>query len=304
MDVRDPLAWDALLKLVTPDRIVHLAAETGTGISLSHATRHASTNVVGTAALIDALTRSGHLPEHIVLASSRAVYGEGEWTSGGRRFYPGQRTHAELAAGDWDPKHPDGRLATAVPGRADRTVPHPTSVYGATKLAQEHTMAAWSGAKGVDLSILRLQNVYGPGQSLTNSYTGIVTLFSRLASEGATLDVYEDGNIVRDFVFIDDVIAALLAVLDRPSVSEPIDIGSGAATTILDMACLIAQLLDAPAPKVTGKFRDGDVRAASADITVARDRLEYAPAWTLRSGLTTLFSWIETSASSPAQKEG
>lgn len=72
---------------------------------------------------------------------------------------------------------------TMLPSRADRTEPRPTSVYGATKLAQEHVLRAWSLATKTPLSILRLQNVYGPGQSLTNSYTGIVALFSRLARE-------------------------------------------------------------------------------------------------------------------------
>jgi dTDP-L-rhamnose 4-epimerase len=187
-----------------------------------------------------------------------------------------------------------------LPSRADRTVPRPTSVYGATKLAQENVLAAWAGAMGVRLSTLRLQNVYGPGQSLTNSYTGIVTLFARLASEGRRLPVYEDGAITRDFVFIDDVVSALVAVLGRPSLeTEPLDIGSGTSWTILDVARLVASLRGAPEPEVTGQFRDGDVRAASTEIDVAKSRLDYDPCWTLRAGLTALFSWIDDEMAQP-----
>jgi dTDP-L-rhamnose 4-epimerase len=305
MDVRSATAWDAVLKVVTPERIVHLSAETGTGQSLSSASRHGSTNVVGTTEMLDALARSGALPGHIVLASSRAVYGEGEWVSGDVSFYPGQRTHDLLAAGRWDPSGPDGSPTKPLPSRADRTIPRPTSVYGATKLAQEHVLTAWTGAMGVNLSTLRFQNVYGPGQSLTNSYTGIVTLFARLASAGETLPVYEDGQIIRDFVFIDDVVAALTAVLERAPVgTEPIDIGSGDSRTILEVACLIATLRGAPEPKVTGQFRDGDVRAASTDTSPARERLGYESAWPLHAGLAELFSWIDDRGPSTAVDTG
>ncbi len=294
IDVCSANSWDAVLKVVTPDRIVHLSAETGTGRSLASASRHASTNVVGTTEMLDALTRNNVLPEQIVLASSRAVYGEGQWIAGDLSFYPGQRTHDMLEAGRWDPCGPGGEPADPLPSRADRTVPQPTNVYGATKLAQEHVLAAWAGAMGVRLSTLRLQNVYGPGQSLTNSYTGIVTLFARLASEGRRLPVYEDGAIIRDFVFIDDVVSAFLAVLDRASVEmEPIDIGSGTSWTILDVARMVASLRGAPEPEITGQFRDGDVRAASTETDVAKARLDYDPRWTLREGLIALLSWID-----------
>ena len=111
--------------------------------------------------------------------------------------------------------------------------------------------------------MLRLQNVYGPGQSLTNSYTGIVALFARLASEQRALEVYEDGRIVRDFVYIDDVVEALFAAIEQPAAqSRCLDIGSGVPTTIHELARQVAAICDAPEPIVVAKFRDGDVRAA------------------------------------------
>ena len=216
LDVTHGPAWDALFQLFKPDAVVHLAAETGTGQSLLEATRHGSVNVVGTTQLLDAMARSGHIPAHLVLASSRAVYGEGEWEADGDRFYPAPRTHAELEAGRWDPRSPTGGAVRSIPSVAGSTRTEPINIYGATKLAQEHIMKAWGAALGSSVSILRLQNVYGVGQSLTNPYTGVLSLFAQMALSGQTLPVYEDGAIVRDFVYVDDVVAALWGALRIP----------------------------------------------------------------------------------------
>jgi dTDP-L-rhamnose 4-epimerase len=292
-DVTHAPDWDAVLGLFEPSQIVHLAAETGTAQSLSEATRHGSVNVVGTTQLLDALSRSAFVPDQLVLASSRAVYGEGAWQCGTQTFYPQPRSHAQLLAGIWDPQGSTGEPAVSLPSRAGRTEPRPTNIYAATKLAQEHILASWATAHDTNLSVLRLQNVYGPGQSLTNSYTGIVTLFSRLAREQHALEVYEDGKIVRDFVFIDDVVDALFAAVDTPAAGQRcLDIGSGIATTIHELARKIAAICAAPEPIVVGKFRDGDVRAASCDIEPARDELAWFPKWTLDEGLPALLEWI------------
>jgi dTDP-L-rhamnose 4-epimerase len=284
---------DAVLRLFQPSQIVHLAAETGTAQSLSEATRHGSVNVVGTTQLLDALSRAGHVPDQLVLASSRAVYGEGAWQCGSQIFYPQPRSHAQLVAGIWDPQGPTDDSAVPLASCAGRTEPRPTNIYAATKLAQEHILAAWTAAHDTNLSVLRLQNVYGPGQSLTNSYTGIVALFARLAGEQHTLEVYEDGRIVRDFVFIDDVVEALFAAIARPAAqSRCVDIGSGIPTTIHDLARQIADICSAPEPVVVTKFRDGDVRAARCDIDSATKELDWRPKWALEDGLGALLDWI------------
>ena len=154
-------------------------------------------------------------------------------------------------------------------------------------------LAAWTAAHDTSFSVLRLQNVYGPGQSLTNSYTGIVTLFARLAREQRPLEVYEDGQIVRDFVFIDDVIDAVFTTVQMPT-AEPrcLDIGSGIATTIHELARTIAAICDAPEPIVVPKFRDGDVRAASCTIEPAQGTLRWRPKWALEDGVHALLEWI------------
>ena len=295
MDVASAGNWDAVLQLVRPDTVVHLAAETGTGQSLTEATRHATVNVVGTSQMLDAFTRHDVRPAHIVLASSRAVYGEGLWrTDEGRVFAPGPRRHADLQASRWDPVTPAGESVSPLANRVDETPARPTSIYGATKLTQELMCSAWTAATDVSLSVLRLQNVYGPGQSLMNAYTGIVTLFARLAKQGDALDVYEDGRIIRDFVYIDDVIAALASAIDRPPEGERfVDIGAGAATTIEELAGATAAHYGAPSPVISGRFRAGDVRAAFADTSSAQSELQYRPAWPLSRGLETLFTWID-----------
>ncbi len=219
-DVTHAPDWDAVLRLFRPSQVVHLAAETGTAQSLSQATRHGSVNVVGTTQLLDALSRSGLVPDQLVLASSRAVYGEGAWQSGEQIFYPRPRSHAQLVAGIWDPQGPTGERAVPLPSCAGGTEPRPTNIYGTTKLAQEHLLAAWAAAHDTNLSVLRLQNAYGPGQSLTNPYTGVVPFFARLSREQRPSEVYEDGRIVRDLIYIDDVVDAVFATVQTPLLSH------------------------------------------------------------------------------------
>jgi len=289
-DVTDRAGWDELLARHHPDTIIHLAAETGTGQSLTEATRHASVNVVGTTQMLDALARHDRLPRRIALASSRAVYGEGEWRdAGGALHYPGQRSRAQLGAGVWD--FPG---LTPVPFAAGRTQARPTSVYGATKLTQELILRAWALSFDVEVCVLRLQNVYGPGQSLNNSYTGIVSLFARMAREGQAIPLYEDGEITRDFVYIDDV-ARVIAHVATSAVApaNAYDIGSGVATTIRRLAQTIAAIYRAPAPVVNAAFRNGDVRAASCEIGPAREALGWEPEWGLEAGVGALCRWID-----------
>jgi len=290
-DVTDPAAWDALLGTVHPDVVVHLAAETGTGQSLAEATRHASVNVVGTTQLLDALLRHEALPRRIVLTSSRAIYGEGAWRqlSTGATFHPGQRTSETLDRHEWD--FPD---AEPLAMSAASTSPAPVSVYGATKIAQEYLLSAWARSVGVEPVVVRLQNVYGPGQSLINPYTGIMSLFCRLAKAGRSIPLYEDGAVRRDFVLIDDVARAVVAATQafEPGGSA-IDIGSGEHQTIATAAELIAAHYGAPAPHVTGQYRQGDVRHAWADVSHAKAALDWTPQFGLAEGIDRLATWID-----------
>jgi dTDP-L-rhamnose 4-epimerase len=291
-DVTESATWTNIFKTFRPDIVVHFAAETGTGQSLREATKHGRANVIGLTELLDALTLCEHLPEQIVLPSSRAVYGEGAWqTSEGQVFYPGQRSNAQLARGQWDFE------GTPLPSVCGETKENPTSIYGATKLAQENILKCWSLALGVPFTILRLQNVYGPGQSPFNPYTGIVILFSRLAKSKRAIQLFEDGLITRDFVFIDDVIDALVKSIENAPASgdRQLDIGSGTTTTLADLAEMIVELHDAPPAVVCGKYRNGDVRHAGCDISAAAKELGWTPKRSLSDGLKALQQYLSES---------
>ncbi|MFS0710738.1 NAD-dependent epimerase/dehydratase family protein [Brevundimonas phoenicis] len=291
-DVCDPEAWRALLdQRIEIDTVIHLAAETGTGQSLTEASRHAEVNVVGTARMLDAFASAGITPRRIVLSSSRAVYGEGAWAAGdGEVLYPGQRSDAQLSAGQWD-----FLGARPLPSDAATTMPSPTSVYGATKLTQEQILSSWAYSFGVELVFLRLQNVYGPGQSLTNAYTGIVPLFIRWAKEGKSIPLYEDGEIGRDFVYIADVADALVraATLALPP-RLVYDVGTGRVTTIRDLATTIARIYGAPEPHVSGQYRNGDVRNVTCVISSTEAALDWSPQWSLDAGLRSLCAWVDS----------
>jgi dTDP-L-rhamnose 4-epimerase len=244
--------------------------------------------------MLDAFSCRNIRPKHIVLSSSRAVYGEGAWRAiNGDIFYPEGRTPAMLTAGEWDPVAPDGSTLTALRHNSNETQTRPISIYGATKLTQEHILKAWCAAHEVPLTILRFQNVYGPGQSPFNSYTGIVTIFHRQAATGEQIKVYEDGRIVRDFVFIDDATDALVAsIANTPVVNRTIDVGTGVPVTIYQAACMIANLYNAPPPTITGQYRNGDVRSACCDPEPLRHALAVSARVPFTEGSRRVAQWL------------
>lgn len=288
-DITRSTDWDRALKGFKPDTVIHLAAETGTGQSLTESTRHASVNVLGTTQMLDALKRHDAVPERIVLTSSRAVYGEGAWENqAGQTVYPGQRSVQQLEAGQWD-----FSAMNPLAMNARKVQPHPVSIYAATKLAQEHLLKTWASSYEVETVILRLQNVYGPGQSLINPYTGIMSLFCRMAMGGKSIPLYEDGLVRRDFILIDDVARAVVSATTVPQApTHAIDIGLGTVHTIRDAAELISTEYGAPEPHVSGAYRLGDVRHAWADISDASAFLGWAPEHDLAEGIHRLVSWI------------
>ena len=295
MDICDAAAWNALLKEVRPRTIIHLAAETGTGQSLDLPVRHTHVNVTGTAKMLEALHRAGQVPDHVLLSSSRAVYGEGAWTdpANGRVFQPGRRASEALERGDFAVTAPSGLPATPVTLHHAQVQPAPSSIYGVTKLAQEQILSNWCAARHVPLTTLRLQNVYGVGQSPYNPYTGIIVLFHQLAAAGERIEVYEDGEMGRDFIYIDDVVQTMVrAVQCPPEVSRTVDVGSGAVKTILEAAHQIGRLYNAPEPEITGAFRYGDIRWAVCDPADMNEQLDVTPTVDFVEGNQRLSQWL------------
>ena len=299
-DVRDASAWrTALVEGV--DMIYHLASETGTGESMYRAQHYVDVNVGGTALLCDLLGAMDSLPRRVVLASSRAVYGEGPYRCPTHGIvHPGPRSAERLAAGAWDPECPTcGLPLTPTPSGPD-TFTHPSSVYGLTKRDQEELLLSLLPARGIEVVSLRLQNVYGPGQSLRNPYTGILSIFAVRLLDGGSISVFEDGLESRDFIHADDVVETFLRAGDvdlgpvTPASTLVLDVGSGRGTSVIEAARLLAQACGEGEDRlrVTGDYRIGDVRHAFCDPSRVSDVLEMEPQTSLAEGIRGLVAWM------------
>lgn len=293
-DICDAAALEQTVRACDPTIIYHLAAETGTGQSFDLPTRYTDVNVMGTAHLVEAVRKAGPNVRRIILAGSRAVYGEGAYLdTTGRLTTALAREDAAMEQGDFAVRDRAGTVLTPTATSAACAVA-PASVYASTKLMQEYLLQQAFWGTSVEVGILRLQNVFGPGQSLNNPYTGVLSIFCRQIQEGATLAIYEDGEITRDFVMVDDVVNAF-ALMGRAShmPHEIVDIGSGETVTIVDIASRLLGMFGAPRDRfvITGAFRPGDIRHAVADISLARKALGWAPQISLDDGLDRLVAW-------------
>lgn len=301
-DVRDEDLLTRALRASGARIVIHLASETGTGQSHSDPAHYVDVNVTGTARLVQAVRSVGGV-RRVILAGSRAVYGEGACVDrSGTRVPAVPRRDSDLAIGDYAPKDRVGRVLRPVATASD-TPPAPASIYASTKLLQEFVLSQGLWGSDTTLGVLRLQNVYGPGQSLGNPYTGVLAVFAERIAAGRTLEVFEDGAITRDFVYIDDVVEAFLRMVQSPIVTaQPLDIGAGTATTILAVARRLLTVMgaDPEALRVTGAYRPGDVRHAVADISAARAVLGWQPTVGLETGLTRFAAWAGASVSAGA----
>lgn len=296
-DVADATALNAVVQQAQPELVYHLAAETGTGQSYDEPTRYCAVNVLGTTNLIEAL-RSVQTTRRVVLAASRAVYGEGAYRdAAGTEFVGLPRQPQSMAEGDFTVPLPEAAVLPAVPAASHSGLPPaPASVYASTKLMQEYLLTQAGEGAGWEVTILRFQNVYGPGQSLRNPYTGVLSIFARQLIGGGKLAIFEDGDIARDFVFVDDVVSSLVCASLHPVPHGTImDIGSGEAVTILDMARMLMRALGLPddAYTVTGQFRIGDIRYACADISAAGARISWQPEVSVQEGVSRLAEWAK-----------
>lgn len=300
-DVRDK---DSLQRaLAGSDAVVHLAAETGTGQSMYEATRYESVNIGGTAHLVDYIVndKSSKIRK-IVVASSRAIYGEGQYYCREHgTVYPAVRDNDDLVAGNFEPRCPKCGVHAQVSKTAEDCPASPSSFYGLTKRVQEEMVLMFCRAMGIDGIALRYQNVYGPGQSLINPYTGILAVFSNLARANKGISIFEDGLESRDFVYIDDVVAATAAaLLSTTAPSGAYNVGSGVATPVMEVATLITRYFSADVPlQVTGAFRIGDIRHNIADTSKAEQALGFQSRWKFADGLKAFLDWAVSEGSAP-----
>ena len=218
--------------------VIHLAAETGTGQSMYEIEKYTAVNIGGTSLMLDLLTNTKHSVEKVIVAASRAIYGEGRYLSEEMGYvYPLSRADEDMRRGDFECKYPGCTKPLRLVGTTEDSAIHPTSVYGITKQVQEQLVMTVCPAIGIAPVAFRYQNVYGPGQSLSNPYTGILSIFSTRIKNGNGINIFEDGRETRDFVYIDDVADATILGLEKASADgEAFNVGTGRATDVMTVA--------------------------------------------------------------------
>lgn len=288
--------------LTNVDAIVHLAAETGTGQSMYEIEKYNLVNSQATALLLDIITNNKKINiERILLASSRSVYGEGAYTCENnscsnlnKRVYPKPRTPEQLLTEKWTAECSicNETLSTVATKETDKI--QPASIYAATKYAQEDLISICCESLGIGYGILRLQNVYGEGQSLNNPYTGILSIFSTRIRRDLNLPIFEDGLETRDFVHVEDVANAFNSALKlKEAPNTIINVGTGELTTVIDIATQLTLAFNKePNITVTGQYRLGDIRHNRADITRLKEKLNYSPKIDLKTGLQRFVNWV------------
>lgn len=291
-DVRDAsLSARALQKQQV---LVHLAAETGTGQSMYRVRHYTDVNIGATSNLMELLLTGKYPVRSIVVASSRSIYGEGAAQCPEHGVvYPEARSKAAMQAGDFEPQCPTcGRRTTMVP-TTEQAPFRPSSLYGLSKQVQEQMVLMYATTLGINGFALRYQNVYGPGQSLKNPYTGILAIFSNQARANEPIFIFEDGQESRDFVYVDDVVEATVRSVEAsPQRPVALNVGTGVPITVAEVVThILAYFSSTSEVTITGAFREGDIRHSCADVEKLRATLDFVPNWRFEKGLREFLAW-------------
>lgn len=283
--------------LAGQDCVIHLAAETGTGQSMYEIEKYCGTNVGGTALLLDILANEKHSIKKVIVAESRAIYGEGMYTCSEHGIvFPVARKEADMLKGDFAVKCPTCGRNVGLIATTEESKIHPTSVYGITKQMQGELVHTVCESLGIPSVSFRYQNVYGPGQSLKNPYTGILSIFSNSLRQDHDINIFEDGTESRDFVYIDDVADATILAIDNDKCAyQAFNVGTGKSVDVVTVAKLLKEFYKSGSSiKITGNFRLGDIRHNFADISKARKILGYEPKVSFEQGLQKFCEWVLT----------
>ena len=295
-DVSDRDTVDAALEGV--DAVIHLAATVGFTSDIGHYFR---ANTLGTATLLEAIRARPKGVRRLVIASSVGIYGEGRYQSPEGEVYDGAlRAIGDLEAGRWELYGPGGVLLSAVPTAEDKR-PDPPNPYAISKLDQEHLALSFGRTEGVEVVALRYFLTYGPRQSPTNPYTGVIAIFANRIQNGLAPLVYEDGAQTRDFLHVRDAASATVIALEHPdAVGRALNVGTGVATPIAEVAERVATLLGRPElkPEVTGAYRALDIRHLVGDVS-AMQRLGWRAEVGFDEGLAEAVAWLQ--ARGPAE---
>lgn len=288
---------DWLRSIQGQDAVIHLAAETGTGQSMYELSRYNEVNVMGTANLLDVLANQEHRINKIIIASSRAIYGEGKYNCVNHgEQYPTERKEKDLNNGVFNPRCKFCNKELLLLATDEEARSHPLSIYGINKQQQEQMVMLMGTALGIPAVAFRYQNVYGPGQSLSNPYTGILSVFATRILNGNNIDIYEDGQESRDFVYIDDVVDATILGLEKNSANgEVFNVGSGEPTTVLSVAETLKRMFNVAIKiHISGNYRLGDIRHNYADLTKIKKLLGFTPRFNFQQGIALFVDWVKT----------
>ena len=294
-DVRNKNDWKKAIK--DQEIIVHLAAETGTGQSMYEIEKYNEVNIMGTAYMLELLSSVNHKVKKIVIASSRAIYGEGKYLCPIHEIvYPNQRNDLDMDNSKFNLKCDICNSKLQLVATDESSKIHPTSIYGITKQQQEQMVMITTASLGISAVSFRYQNVYGPGQSLANPYTGILSIFSTRILNGNDVDVYEDGEESRDFLYIEDAVdATILGIEKEKANAQVFNVGSGVATTVRQVAEVLKSFYNSEINiLINGKYRLGDIRHNYADLTKINHFLGFSPKYDFQKGISEFVSWVKT----------
>ena len=286
---------DWLEALIGQDCVVHLAAETGTGQSMYEIQKYVDVNIGGTALLLDILTNTKHSIKKVVVAESRAIYGEGRYYSQelNQYVYPKERSEENMSCGDFEVKYPGCSKPLKLVGTIEDSLVHPTSIYGITKQVQGQLVHLVCASIGIASVSFRYQNVYGPGQSLSNPYTGILSIFSTQIKNGNPINIFEDGKETRDFVYIDDVVDATILGIEKEANGQVFNVGTGVATAVVTVAKELMNHYGVQVPmRISGNYRLGDIRHNYADISKIENLLGFKPKFSFSEGIKNFTTWV------------
>ncbi len=293
-DIRNRKDWKQAI--AGQQVVVHLAADTGTGQSMYEVKRYTDVNIGGTAELLDILINENQEVQKLIIASSRTIYGEGKCKCEEHgSVYPGNRSEDDMLKGDFSVKCPFCTKSTQPAATDEDAKIQPISIYGITKHVAEQMSAVVCNALKIPFIALRYQNVYGPGQSLSNPYTGILSIFSTRIQNNSTIYIYEDGKESRDFVYIDDAVDATIAGIENESIqSDCFNVGYGSPVTVLEVANMLKTYLKSNVNTViNSNFRIGDIRHNFADLCKIKKLLGYEPKVCPEDGIKIFCQWIE-----------
>jgi len=292
-DITKKENWLKVLKKV--DSIIHLAAMVGVGQSMYQPVRYLLANTIGTSNMFEILVNKPEIRKNIqkiIVASSKSIYGEGAYECKTHDVvYPRLRTREQLERKDWEVHCPVcGEYVKPVGITEEKPVQN-LSTYALSKYDTERIAVNFGFMLKIPTIAFRYFNVFGPRQSLNNPYTGVCAIFSSRIKNKNPPVVFEDGNQVRDFIDVRDIVEANILALNSEK-SGVLNVGTEKPTSILEIARTLIDVFDSDVDvKITEEFRPGDNRHDFAGISKIRKELSFKPKYSLREGMEKLVEW-------------